>query len=313
AVFDHLQFLISIRNNVNDVELPEFLKDVQATYASLQDSEHSKAKIASIPSIRDAEIWLNLPTTDLTAISCSQLDGALRSAKSLCFNAPLDTHTVERAKNFLIPYESLLRAVGCVDMVRPPKPVMIPRGDARRPIDRILTAIREMRKDKDTVDVILVVEGSEILAHRNFLIAASDKFRRQFSGEWGKNLDPKPTIPVEDLTFKTLSYMVDFAYTGEVVWPASHHDDDINEVADKLDDLLDLLQGASKWLMDSLHDQTQRHILAKSETYIRPDNVDDVREVAELARAKHLVKFCDDYIQANSQFVQDCRDMKETE
>ncbi|KAL8648970.1 MAG: hypothetical protein Q9226_005770, partial [Calogaya cf. arnoldii] len=310
AVFDHLQFLISIRNDVADSELPEFLKDIQATYAYFQDDKEFQDVIASTPNIRDAGIWLNLPTTDLTSISRSQLDGSLRSAKSLCFNAPLDTHTVERAKNFLIPYEGLLRAVGCVDMVRPPKPDMAPRNDNSRPIDQILTAIRDMRKQKDTVDVILQVEGSRILAHRSFLIAASDKCRSQFSGEWGKLHDPKPTILVEDLTFKTLSYMVDFAYTGEVTWPEPDHPEDMNEVADKLDDLLDLLHGASNWIMDTLHDLTERHILDESETYIRPDNVDDIKKVAELARAKHLVKFCDDYIQANQQFVQDCRDMK---
>ncbi|KAL8724778.1 MAG: hypothetical protein Q9166_007756 [cf. Caloplaca sp. 2 TL-2023] len=307
SVFDHLRFLIEIRNTIASSELPEYLKDLQATYSFLQECPTT----ADLPNIREAKIWLNLPTTHLASISTSQLDGALRSAKSLCFDAPLDTHVVERAKNFLVPYESLLRAVGCQTMVRRSRPNMALPSNNHRRIDHILTVIQGMRKQNELVDVVFEVEGLQISAHRNFMAAASAYCRSQFVGEWGALLGAKPTICIEDLTFKTLSHIVDFAYTGEVSWPILGNADDVNEVADKLDELLDLLRGADMWLMEMLHEHAERYLLDKSETYVRPDNVDSVKELSEIANAKQLVRHCEEFIRDNAQFVQDCRDMKD--
>ncbi|KAI4255981.1 MAG: hypothetical protein L6R42_006464, partial [Xanthoria sp. 1 TBL-2021] len=306
SVFKHLHYLIKIRDTIPGPELSDYLKDLQATYAFLQECPTT----ASLPSIRDAEIWLNLPTTDLASVSTSQLDGALRSAKSLCFNAPLDTHVVERAKNFLIPYESLLRRLGCQTMVRPSRPSLAPRTNNQRPIDQSLTVIRNMQKNGRLTDITFEVGELRISAHKIFMAAASEKFQRQLLGAWGELIDSKSTIQIEDLTAKSLQRIVDFAYTGEVTWPVLKDAEDIDEVADNLDELLDLLRGADWWVMEALHDLTERHLLDKSDTYIRPDNVDSVKEAAEEAQAKHLVKHCEEFIRVNQQFVQDCRDMK---
>ncbi|KAL8996975.1 MAG: hypothetical protein Q9169_003626 [Polycauliona sp. 2 TL-2023] len=307
TVFRHLQYLISIRNTVTGSELSPYLRDLQATYAFLQKCPD---ETASISGIRDAMIWLNLPSTDLGSMSTTQLDGALRSAKSLCFNAPLDTHVVERARNFLIPYESLLRKLGCQTMVRPPKPTLAPHSNNQRPMDQSLAVIRDMQKKGRLTDITFEVEGVRISVHKIFMAAVSEVFQRQLLGAWGELVGTKSTIKIEDLTARTLQYIVDFAYTGEVNWPVLRNAEDIDEVADNLDELLDLLRGADRWVMETLHDLTERHLLDKSETYVRPDNVDSVKEAAEEAQAKHLVKHCEEFIRVNQQFVQDCRDMK---
>lgn len=306
-VYDHLKFLINMRNSIEELDLPEYLRDLQATYSYLQ--EHHTATVV-IPSIRQAKVWLNLPTTDLASISSSQFDKSLNSAKSLCFNAPLDTHMMERAKNFLVPYETLLKALGCQSMVQPPKKSIASQGNKQRPMDRIWIALRDMRKQGQLVDVIFEAEGQQFFASRNIMAASSGYCRAQFLGEWGNILGPKATIQIEDLSSKTLDYMVEFAYTGVVEWPRLQDGEDINEVADILDELLDLLNGANMWLMDMLHDLTERYILDNSETFIRPDNVDSVKELADAARAKCLVGHCDEFISVNTRFVQDCRDMK---
>ncbi|KAL8918087.1 MAG: hypothetical protein Q9172_005575 [Xanthocarpia lactea] len=306
SVFAHLQYLITIRDSVPGQELFQYLKDLQATYAFLQDCPTTE----SIPGIERAEIWLNLPTTDLASISPAQLQGALRSAKSLCFNAPLDTHAVERAKNFLIPYESLLRRVGCQTMVHPPRPNLASRSNNERPIDQSLRVIRNMQKTDRLTDITFEVEGLKISAHKIFMAAVSEKCQRQFMGEWSGLLGSKPIILIEDMTAKTLERIVAFAYTGEVNWPVLANAEDNDEVADKLDELLDLLRGADRWVMEALHDLTERHLLSTSQVFVRPDNVDDVKEAAAEARAKRLVSFCEHFIRLNAQFVQDCRDMK---
>lgn len=310
-VYQHLQHLISIRNEVNDSELSDYLKDVQATYAYLQERREESA---SIPAIREARVWLNLPTTDLNSVSSSQLEGALRSAKNLCFNTPLDTHVMERAKNFLIPYESLLRALGCHVMVRPPKQAVAPRSNQHRPIDQILAVIRNMREQGQLSDVTFEAEGVKVPANRNFMAAVSELWRNRFLREWSRGLGAKPNIEVGismKTSLKTLQYIVDFAYTGVVKWPQLQDVENIKEVADTLDELLDLLQGANSWFMATLHDLTERQLLDMSEVLLRPDNVERIMEEAEIGKAERLVKHCREFIAANKLIVEDCKAMEQ--
>ncbi|KAL8785541.1 MAG: hypothetical protein Q9213_003289 [Squamulea squamosa] len=309
SVYQHLQYLIEIRDSISSQELSQYLKDLQATYDFLQECPTT----ASIIGIRDAKIWLNLPTTDLDSISPSQLNGALRSAKSLCFNAPLDTHVVERAKNFLIPYESLLRKLGCQTITRPSRPNLAPRGNHQRPIDQNLTVIRNMQKNSRLTDITFEAEGVQISAHKVFLAAASEYCQRQLLGNWGELLDSKAIVRIEGMTRKTLHHIIDFVYTGDVSWPVLDNAEDINEVADKLDELLDLLRGADRWFINTLHELTERHLVARFDSYIRPDNVESVRDLVDEAQAKHLLQICKDYIQANAQFIKDCRELKDSE
>ena len=306
-VYHHLQFLVRMRNDIDDLDLAEYLKDLQATYAYLQEL---RIATAAIPDIREAKVWLNLHTTELESIKASQFDSSLKSAKQLCFNAPLDTHLMERAKNFLVPYEALLKVLGCQSMVQPPKVSITSDRNKQRPIDCIWSALRDMRMQGQLVDVVFEAEGEQVAANQIIMAASSEYCRAQFMGEWGSILGPKPTIQIKDLSSKTLNYIVDFAYTGEVNWPRLQDREDIIEVADALDELLDLLRGADMWLIDMLHDLTERYLLDNSETFIRPDNVDSVKELADGARASQLKTHCDEFIRVNARFVQDCRDMK---
>lgn len=306
-VYDHLKFLIEMRNSIGDSDLPEYLKDLQASYAYLQEY---RATTVSIPNVREAKVWLNLHTTDLGSITSSQFDSSLKSAKQLCFNAPLDTHMMERAKNFLVPYETLLKALGCQTMVQPAKHNIAVHGNKQRPIDRIWATLRDMRKKGQLVDVTFEAEGQQISANRNIMAAVSEYCRAQFLGEWGKILDSKAIIEVEGLSFTTLNHLVDFAYTGEILWPPLQNREDIDAVADALEELLEILRGADMWFMEMAHDLTERYLLDNCETFIRPDNVDSVKELAEAARATPLVSHCSEFIRVNARFVQDCRDMR---
>ncbi|KAL8955637.1 MAG: hypothetical protein Q9193_006583 [Seirophora villosa] len=309
-VYNHLQFLVSIRNDIDGAEVSEYLEDIRATYSYMQD--HRQESV-TLPAIREAKIWLNLHSTDLSSICAAHFENALRSVKSLCFNAPLDTHAMERAKNFLIPYESLLRALGCHTMVRPDRPAMAPRNKQQRPMDSILTAIRAMREEGQLTDVVFEVEGEQVPANRNFMAAASGLWRTRFLGVWGRDHGAQPVIDVgadPEMKSKTVRYMVDFAYTGEVQWPWLRNKEDVQEVADVLDDLLDLLKGADEWDMATLHDLTERQLLHQSDDFVRPDNVEDVRDLATEANGQRFARHCEAFRKANEKFVEDCKAMK---
>lgn len=59
-------------------------------------------------------------------------------------------------------------------------------------------------------------------------------------------------------------------------------------LASPLDELLDLLDGTSMWML----------------IYIRVDNVNGIKERAQAARAHRLLKHCEDFESANSDFVE---------
>ncbi len=63
--------------------------------------------------------------------------------------------------------------------------------------------------------------------------------------------------------------------------------------------------GSDRWHMEELHDQVEDFLLvqANSETYIRVDNVVDVKKRVGDAQAKELLTYCDLFIKANATFV----------
>ena len=104
--------------------------------------------------------------------------------------------------------------------------------------------------------------------------------------------------------------MIDFAYTGEFHWPELQDPENNNaEIADRLDELLDLLDGTNMWMLDRLHGMTQDFLTSQSwsAVYVRVDNVNGIKERAQGARASRLVKHCEDFESANSEFVEALR------
>ena len=83
TVFDHLVFLISICMQVSAVDLPEYLKDIQASYDYLQTHEE---KTSLISGIREVSVWINLDTTDINTISALDIQSSLAPAQSLCMH-----------------------------------------------------------------------------------------------------------------------------------------------------------------------------------------------------------------------------------
>lgn len=169
-----------------------------------------------------------------------------------------------------------------------------------------LTEIRKLRDQRELIDVVFEVEGKEKVAHKIFLVAVSKYCKAQFLGHWGRQLERGATVTVEDVTFNTLSAMVDFAYTEEFVAPLLKDQTNNNEIADALDDMLDLLKGTDMWFLDRLHDVVEDFLLSPSisANWIRVDNVVEVTGHAHQAGAARLEKHCEDFILANKEIVE---------
>lgn len=120
-----------------------------------------------------------------------------------------------------------------------------------------MTEMREIKDQRQLTDVILEAEGIQHPAHKIVLAAVSKYCKAQLAGEWGRLSRHKATVHLEELRTKTLSQMIEFAYTGEFHWPQLQDPEDNTGIADTLDELLDLLDGKNMWMLDRLHGMRQ--------------------------------------------------------
>lgn len=209
------------------------------------------------------------------------------------------------ARKLLIPFESLLKALGCETIVQPELTasdfVAVENED---PMDEWMSAIRKFRDDSQLTDVVFEAEKQKKPAHKVFLAAASDYCKGQFLGAWGLQLKHEATIIVEDISYKTLSTMIDFAYSGLFKGPELSASSSKDEVADRLDDLLDLLIASDRWLMSSLHEKVDAYVTRKGSLFVRPDNVGAVMKIAADANARRLLNRCQKFRARNINAVE---------
>jgi hypothetical protein len=158
-----------------------------------------------------------------------------------------------------------------------------------------------MRTEGKLLDVTLVAEeGKHIRAHKVVLASASAYFATQFNGNWSSN----DIIRLQDLSHSTMAMIVDFAYEDNFDWTAMQvlKDDTEDSIADKLDTLLDLLDGGDRLVIPTLTAQVENQIL-QSRKFIRPDNLRDVRDRASQANARLVERLCLEFIEKNQSKV----------
>ena len=299
-VYKNLLYLMEVLSKVQARDIVEFLRDVQACYGALQDN---LAQTTPITGIRQAKIWLNLDTTEIDTVTSDQLLASVTMAERLCINAVAEPPGYKNTRKFLTPYEKLLKALGIQAVVTRDVPMHNDGGQRETPSDYIARCHRELRDQRTLVDVTFTAEGQSKAAHKVILAGVSDYCKTQFSGHWGRLLAQSDApIPLE-IKYQTLSRIVDFAYDGTVTWqslPAEPTDD---QIADRLDELLDLLQASDMWLMPQLHIITETHLLQNFKLFVRIDNVEPVLERAKEARAFTLVDECTFFRDQNRKFV----------
>ncbi len=264
SVLWHVKHLIGMRGQVKPAEAAEYLRDLQASYEYLQDQAENTQKI---PGIRSEKIWINLDTTDVEKIHLGDIESALCPAQQLCMNCPSDPLPLRVVRKFLVPYEKLLGILGCRSVIQPAKAAKRPMGDiGGSPMILAMREIQKFRQEGVFVDIIFQAQGMDKPAHKIFMAAVSKYCKSQFTGEWGEILRSKSmTIQVADIKFKTLSHMVDFAYTGEIEFDQVKDRSNNDEIAERLDDLLDLLRSTDMWILEQLHQLTEEHVIDHSD------------------------------------------------
>lgn len=98
------------------------------------------------------------------------------------------------ARKFLVPYERLLRVLGCKSIVQPPAAASVLSSTSTSyPMSEAMSKIRQLRDEGQLIDIIFKAEGTEKHAHKIFLVAVSDYCKAKFSGEWGRLSEQEKT------------------------------------------------------------------------------------------------------------------------
>lgn len=299
-VYAHLLHLVQVRSSVDQVDVAEYLRDLQACYNYFQDNHTS---VTSIHGIQQAKIWLNLDTTDVDSVDITQIRDAPLSAQQLCINSPTDPAPYKNTSKFLTPFEKLLKSLGVHAVVIRARQPRTASDEALAPSESLATNLRRLRDQGKMLDVTFLAQGHSISAHRVCMASASEYCETHFSGDWGRLLEKQATITIKDIKGSTLQRMVDYAYGVTTGWPALGLEPSNESIADRVDELLDLLQATDMWFMKGLHNTTEQYAVDNFNTLVRPDNVEAVMVEASNAKASHLERACADFIEDNLEFV----------
>ncbi|KAI9047125.1 hypothetical protein LZ554_008579 [Drepanopeziza brunnea f. sp. 'monogermtubi'] len=305
VVWLHLQYLKSsslhLRDNVSQQlnQNRDFLQDLKATYGYLQDnSQETQALFGT----KEDAIWLNLESWDFRRVSRAGIQDSWYPITELVLSSSCDSGPIKAVRQGLMDFEKLLRSLGCSSINYP----TITRSDQHNQESYSATSsLNMLRKAGDLADIAFTSQGMTIKAHKVVLSAVSNVKRAQFCRNLGLKQEDVITysesIPLEFLTYRTLSVLIDYAYQQPIDWEDMEvTDDDIeDQKAAKLDVLLNLCKGADMWEMLALKSQVEDRMLGAGKMFINLDNCLQLEKRSEDANAETFQKLCRAFIEQN--------------
>lgn len=291
-VWKHLEHLQNSVATLVEDQVPVFLDDLHATYNFLQENlDESTESFTQVTS----PLWLNLDVTDPKLVSIYDLKRGWSIIEHLVLSSSCDAPPLQSAREGLMRYERLLSALGCRRITYPT--IAAPDINTTPPISSYLS---QMRKNEDMIDVTLVADGGILKAHKVVLAAVSDFFKTHFKENWVRD-----EIEFPDISHSVLSIIVDFAYTDAFDWTPMRvvEEDDVDVIADKLDNFLDLLAVADRFMMPTLATQVENQVLLADRAFIRVDNVLGIQARAGEVRAHKLENACAEFYRQNKATV----------
>ena len=288
-VWRHLHHLMQSANYITEDAIPSFLSDLTFTYDFLQDNLLQSRDAFTQTT---APLWLNLAITDDDLVRLEDLQSSWLKIEHLVLLSTYDSPPLMSVQPRLMRHERLLRALGCRTIVY--STMIAPDIGLRESLSASMT---RMRHEEKMLDVTLSADGQDVKAHKVVLAAASDYFAANFNGNWAKD----DRINLEDISFHALSMVVDFIYADVFDWTSTRvtDEDTVDVIADKLDDLLDLLTVADRFLMPVLTCQAEGELLRAGRSFVRIDNVLDIRNRAAEANAHNVEKACTAFYEEN--------------
>lgn len=293
-VWRHVNHMADSLEGLAEDAVGAFLSDLYDTYDYLQDNLEESRE--SFTGFQRGKLWFNLELTDPRLVRKVDLETRRCSIENLILESSCDTRNLKSVRQGLIRYRGLLKALGCKSIVYPSV-----EETETRSSQLVSTSLSRLRSERLLLDVTLEGVGGTIRAHKVVIAAASVEFAARFKSDWADN----DVIDLKPFSYSTLSTVVDFAYTDAFVWENMqvHDDDTVETIANKLDDLLDLLEAANYFVMPNLKSQVENQILIPAKLFIREHNVLGVLSRASDAKAPRVEAYCKRFYEGNKEAV----------
>jgi hypothetical protein len=330
-IFEVAEHLVSMATNIAlrcDISNADFFSDLRATYQYLNESRHLEAASQYLcKKHNDKKLWLNddrgLENIHETAKQGASLNWL--TARSILHGVPYDLPAsgLYSAKRSIEEYGNLLR--GCGSHVVESMNTVRRNENVENHGNNMLKRIAGMLDEPDNMcDIRIIVEGKEHHAHRLVLGAVSPFFRSLSCGGWKEsttgvlNLDPPSDSEPEEDEFapaivqrKTyygtsagVQSVIQWVYNGVLVLDDGNLQGASNDVENRLDHYLEVLELADMWDIEELRRHVENRILTRASVFIRVENVLNVRDIARRCNANLVVDYCEEYFQKNKDVVE---------
>ncbi|KAL5344843.1 hypothetical protein ACLOAV_010240 [Pseudogymnoascus australis] len=176
-------------------------------------------------------------------------------------------------------------------------PIVSQNGWTRSVPSKSILYLKKSRKSAEDKKA-MKVSNQIINVSKTILSARSDFFQTLLQDEpWFK----KPDLTLEQ-SAKTMEFILLYAETEpeKVDWSAFLQCEDVGAVADRLDELLEILVAASFFLMDDLLFDVQSQVVLNGNRFIQPENVTEVMTFSGTNRAELLEKYCTTFLELNT-------------
>ncbi|TFK17299.1 hypothetical protein FA15DRAFT_661546 [Coprinopsis marcescibilis] len=242
-VVEHLRQLVHLRKG-NDI-----LHYLKTTYSWLNSNSDEARPF--IEQYHQENIFLNIddPASE---------EWEWQAAHEMAFENH-DVESIYRVRSFLLPYASLLKAAGVIDVKYPDISSQIPETSKQDLLEKMRSGFAEQRKKRQFTDVAFISEEDvcdnqdEMMycyAHRTFLSIFSSYFEDMFTGGYAEGQHVSAGNPRQIITLPhsklAITTVLDFLYTGDLI---SRTQEDI-----ELEDLLQIMELSNYLDIKSLFD-----------------------------------------------------------
>lgn len=169
----------------------------------------------------------------------------------------------------------------------PPEPMNISTPTS---LARLSQRLRHYCNRREFSDVVFIVEGREIYAHKLVLSLASEYYGTMFTKGFLEEKLARPEIVMEDVSYEAFLKLLEYIYSGEypsgLLLDAEMLDSTVHQ--EHLNLLVDLLILADRLLLDNLKQRCEQHL----QPMVTSDTVESMLPLAQKTNAKQLEAFC---------------------
>ena len=158
--------------------------------------------------------------------------------------------------------------------------------------------LKDLCNSPEFADIVFIVEGRRIYAHKIVLSIASVVYRAMFRTEFREKVTARPEIEIPNCTYDVFLSILEYIYTGHV--DLTLDDASPGNACESLEKILGILEMSDQLLLDHLKQQCE-HVLFQA---VDATTIEFLMQFAQQSNAKHLEAICSHYVRNSSTYHQ---------